>query len=187
MGRYDQALIDGVTPMLSQLFDPARSGNTALYRISGLVLAAVGPVAFVATPAQSGGAEVSEVPAIVLSGHTADLWGAAFSPDGTRVVTGSSDKTARIWNTSSGATLLVLAGHDEAVRAAIFSPDGTEVATACRNGLVKIWNAATGVEIASMTAHAEMIEAIAFSPDSERLATASRDEPPASGTQGPAA
>ena len=54
---------------------------------------------------------------IVLKGHDADLWWAEFSPNGKSVVTASSDKTARIWDTETGKTLHVLSGHEEAVEA----------------------------------------------------------------------
>ena len=37
-----------------------------------------------------------------LTGHTAGVWSAAFSPDGGRVVTASWDGTAHIWDASSG-------------------------------------------------------------------------------------
>src|SRR6516164_1598021 len=45
-----------------------------------------------------------------LAGHTALVSGAAFSPDGSRVVTASWDSTARVWNASTGAAL-ILSGH----------------------------------------------------------------------------
>ncbi|MBN9248244.1 MAG: hypothetical protein J0I81_12515, partial [Hyphomicrobium sp.] len=41
-------------------------------------------------------------PQFVLAGHTSDLWVAVFSPDGTRVLTASSDKTAKLWNAETG-------------------------------------------------------------------------------------
>ncbi len=56
--------------------------------------------------------------------------GAAFSPDGARVVTGSDDNTARLWDAKTGAALATLAGHTELVKSAAFSPDGTRVVTA---------------------------------------------------------
>ena len=57
-------------------------------------------------------------PTVVLKGHTADLAGADFSPDGAKVVTASSDHSARIWDTKTGAVIATLGGHTEGVRSA---------------------------------------------------------------------
>ena len=55
---------------------------------------------------------------------------AAFSPDGTRIVTASWDKTARIWDAATGKEITVLRGHESQVCSAAFSPDGTRIVTA---------------------------------------------------------
>src|SRR5688500_3978604 len=86
------------------------------------------------------------LPILVLKGHTRDLANAAFSPDGKKVVTASSDGTARIWDSATGAVLATLSGHEEAVRSAAFSPDGARVVTASRDGSARIWDATTGAE-----------------------------------------
>ncbi|MCB8927747.1 MAG: hypothetical protein H6652_19200 [Ardenticatenaceae bacterium] len=59
----------------------------------------------------------------MLEGHTDWVWSAAFSPDGTRIVTASADGTARLWD-GEGRLLTVLEGHSARVRSAAFNPDG---------------------------------------------------------------
>ena len=59
---------------------------------------------------------------MALRGHESAVTGAAFSPDGTRVVTASNDRTARVWDVASGRQLLVLQEHANSVIAAAFSP-----------------------------------------------------------------
>ena len=58
------------------------------------------------------------------------MWSAQFSPDGTRIVTASRDKTARVWDAATGKSLATLAGHEGDVMSAQFSPDGTRIVTA---------------------------------------------------------
>ena len=54
---------------------------------------------------------------------------ASFSPDGSRIVTGSGDKTAKVWDAKSGAEVLTLKGHTGGVTSASFSPDGSRIVT----------------------------------------------------------
>ena len=55
---------------------------------------------------------------------------AVFSPDGTRVVTASDDRTARVWDARTGAPVGAPLQHADRVRSAVFSPDGARVVTA---------------------------------------------------------
>jgi WD40 repeat protein len=75
-------------------------------------------------------------------GKAADVWGVAFSPDGRRIVTGSSDHTARLWDTGSGRELLTLRGYRGQVMGLAFSPDGNRIATASGDGSMCLWNGA---------------------------------------------
>jgi WD40 repeat protein len=76
----------------------------------------------------------------ILSGHDAQVYSAAFSPDGTRVVTASADHTARLWDTATGEPIVVLIGHDGEVYSAAFSPNGTSIVTASFDGTARLWD-----------------------------------------------
>ena len=58
----------------------------------------------------------------------------AFSPDGKTVLTGSSDKTARLWDAATGRPLGLPMKHQDLVRAVAFSPDGKTVLTGSADG-----------------------------------------------------
>ena len=81
---------------------------------------------------------------VTLEGHTGTVRSAAFSPDGTRVVTASYDNTARLWDAASGKALATLEGHTGPALSAAFSPDGTRVVTASDDNTARLWDAASG-------------------------------------------
>ncbi len=112
----------------------------------------------------------------VLAGHTDKVRAAAFSPDGRRIVTGSYDKSARIWDAETGQQLRLLSGHTKGLRSAAFSPDGLRIVTASLDKTARIWDAETGRELMVLTGHAERLRNAAFSPDGRRVATASYDQ-----------
>jgi WD40 repeat protein len=76
---------------------------------------------------------------IVLAGHTAAITSVAFSPNGSRVLTGSSDACVKLWDAHTGKEILTLNGHSQEVTSACFSPDGSQVLSASRDGTAIIW------------------------------------------------
>ncbi|MGO9327280.1 MAG: WD40 repeat domain-containing protein [Steroidobacteraceae bacterium] len=112
---------------------------------------------------------------LLLVGHDATVNSAAFSFDGTRIVTASRDETARIWDAASGRQIAVLPEQANAVNSAAFSPDGTRIVTALSDKTACIWDAATDKEIAVLRGHEEAVTSAAFSPDGTRIVTASDD------------
>jgi WD40 repeat protein len=112
----------------------------------------------------------------VLRGREHDVGSAAFSPDGTRVITALTDKTARIWDARTGKEIASLRGHEDSVQSGAFSPDGSRVVTASWDRTARIWNAETGKEIAVLHGHKDSLTSAAFSPDGSRIVTASLDK-----------
>jgi WD40 repeat protein len=109
----------------------------------------------------------------VLSGHTNAVRRAAYSPDGTQIVTTSLDRTARLWDARTGTQVAVLAGHKHAVMCADFSPDGARVITASDS--VRVWDAHTGVLLSTVAVEDDGFSTAFYSPDGQTIVTASRD------------
>lgn len=114
------------------------------------------------------------------TGERAQSWTrverAEFTPDGSRVVTKSSDDIGRIWDAATGHELVAQRGLQYAVPVAEHSFDGTRILTAHpRNDTATIWNAISGTKIATLEGHEGSVEAAAFSPDATKVVTASRD------------
>jgi WD40 repeat protein len=78
--------------------------------------------------------------------HEKRVVAAAFSPDGKSVVTASSDKTARMWDSGTGKPLGPPLLHQDKVGAAAFSPDGKSVVTASRDKTARLWKAPRPVQ-----------------------------------------
>ena len=87
---------------------------------------------------------------MTLKGHTDSVYSVAFSPDGSRIVTGSWDKTAKVWDARSGAEVLTLKGHTDRVGSAAFSPDGSRIVTGSLDGTTKVWDAWSGAEVLTL-------------------------------------
>jgi WD40 repeat protein len=101
--------------------------------------------------------------------HTNSVNSVAFSTDGTRLVSGSDDKTVKLWDVSSGQLIRTLEGHSSRVRSVAYSPDGSRVLSGgTRDGELRLWDAATGQPIHVFKV-ADWTSSVAFSPDGTRL------------------
>ena len=87
---------------------------------------------------------------IVLAGHKDSVLSLAFSPNGKRLASGSSDKTVRLWDVTTGQHLRTLTGHIGEIGAVTFLGDkalagigfaeAKALATGSSDGTVFIWD-----------------------------------------------
>jgi WD40 repeat protein len=103
---------------------------------------------------------------------------ADVSHDGTRVVTGSWDRTAKIWDAATGHVVAKLeALHSDFINSVAFSPDGSRILTASDDGTARLWDAATGQALdVVLRGHTGAIRQACYSPNGKRILTASADK-----------
>ena len=99
----------------------------------------------------------------------------AFSPDGTRLASGSTDKTVRLSDLTGDQDWITLRKHTGWTNALAFSPDGKMLASGSTDKIVQLWDATTGEPLTTLTGHKNGITALAFSPDGRTLVSGSTD------------
>ncbi len=112
-----------------------------------------------------------------LTDHTDEVVAVALSADGTHIVTGSDDHTARIWEANSGKLIANLVGHAGPISSVAISRDGSFVLTASRDATAMIWEVtAPAAPKAVFKEHALALSGIALSGDGRIAVTASTDK-----------
>ena len=110
-----------------------------------------------------------------LKGHSDEVTCIDFSPDGSRVMTGAGDNTARLWNAAKGGDSLKILQQDARVNCVRFNSDGTRVVTGGTDNIGRVWNLNTGEVLFTLEGHTEAITTADYSPDDTRIVTGSND------------
>ena len=110
---------------------------------------------------------------VILTEHGGKISVVEYSPDGSRLLTASSDGTIRIWRADGSGTPITLSGHSGLVTSATFSPDGSRVLTFHSDFTARVWRAdGSGSPIFLPSRGGQLTSAI-FSPDGSRVLTTS--------------
>jgi eukaryotic-like serine/threonine-protein kinase len=99
----------------------------------------------------------------------------AFTPDGSRLVSGGLGTKVQFWDVPSGRLVDEWVGHSSIIESLAISPDGKTLATGSARGLIKLWSVEQRAELLTLPAHERHVASLRFSPDSQILASAGRD------------
>jgi WD40 repeat protein/transcriptional regulator with XRE-family HTH domain/energy-coupling factor transporter ATP-binding protein EcfA2 len=118
-----------------------------------------------------------ESPPLEFKGHTSDVWGVDFSPDGKYLATGSSDKTARLWDVATGETIRIFSGNTGEIDGVDFSPDGKYLlAGGGADHTARLWDVASGKTVQIFSGHTGGPDSGGFSPDGKLIVTAGGED-----------
>jgi WD40 repeat protein len=108
---------------------------------------------------------------IIQKGHELAVLTVSISPDSNLVATGSRDKSAKLWEVSTGREVRSFLGHEGSINCIDFTHDGKWMITSSGDQTAKIWEVATGKEVFSTPPADKLLTAAAFSPDSRYFVT----------------
>jgi WD40 repeat protein len=115
-------------------------------------------------------------PVRVLEGHTSWIDPVAITPDGKRIVSGSEDRTIRIWDIDSGKCLTTLKGHTSVVRAIAVTSNGKRIVSGSFDKTIRIWDIDSDKCLTMLEGHTGPVYGIAVTPDGKRIVSGSGDK-----------
>jgi WD40 repeat protein len=112
-----------------------------------------------------------------LHANKSQVRGVAWSPDGTKLVTGVQDQWSnlKVWDAKSGLELWKGKADSWVINGVAWSPDGNRLAAGGEDGVATVWDAKTGKDLFHLEGHHSDIGGVAWSADGRHLATASAD------------
>lgn len=111
-----------------------------------------------------------------LTGHNHSVWSTAISHDGQTLVSGSEDKTIKVWDLPTGKLRYTLKGHTDTVRSLTLSADGKTLASSSGDKTIRLWNLHTGKLIRTLRGHSSTVWSVAISNDGKTLVSGSDDD-----------
>jgi len=119
----------------------------------------------------------TDQPEIVLqTGHTGSISVMDISADGKLLVSGSWDKTIKIWDLQDRKVLRVLRGHTEEVSTVDLSPDGKYIVSGAWDGTIRIWDVKTGQQIKVLVGDSpERVRSVVFTQDGKNIISGGDD------------
>jgi WD40 repeat protein len=103
------------------------------------------------------------------------VYGAAFSPDGRKVIAGAYDGSLRLWDARTGKEWRRLDGHLGKVWTVAFHPDGRHVVSGGFDGSVRLWDLASAREVRRFPGHTDHVRSVCVSADGQHILSGGDD------------
>jgi WD40 repeat protein len=110
----------------------------------------------------------------ILQGHTESVTSVAVTADTRLIISGSADKTIRIWNLQSGECLRILEGHTDCVSDVSITPDGHFVVSASKDKTLRMWDLSEG-SCYILNGHKFSVDSVAIDMNAQIAVSASFD------------
>ena len=112
----------------------------------------------------------------LLRGHLAPVLMGAFTPDGERAVTVSSDETVRLWDLKTGKEIRQYKGHTGPLYCVAVSEDGRTLVTGAQDNTLRLWDVPQPRPALSLTGHQGVADGVAISPDGRLVVSGAADK-----------
>jgi len=113
---------------------------------------------------------------IFKKGHNGEVESVFVTPDGKYIVSGSADKTIKIWDFEKGEEIRTLRGHQKHVSSVFVTPDKKHIVSGSFDKTIKIWDFKEGKEIRTLKGHTDMVLSVFVTPDGKYIVSGSGDQ-----------
>ncbi len=108
--------------------------------------------------------------------HTLDVYAAAWSPDGKRVVSGSADRTVQVWDATTGGNALIYRGHTDEINTVSWWSEVRLIASGSKDNTVRVWDAGNGNTETIYKGHTQPLRTVVWAPSGSRIASGGDDK-----------
>jgi WD40 repeat protein len=184
-----QPQVSGASPVEPQVSTGGVSRRTVLLGLAGLVgiLAVGGGITGIAL---SRGFSHNNPPAVppthptplpagvvyIYHNHTLDVYAAAWSPDGKRVVSGSADRTVQVWDATTGSHALIYRGHTDEINSVSWWSEVRLIASGSKDNTVRIWDSGNGNTVTIYKGHTQPVRTVVWAPSGSHIASGGDDK-----------